>query len=101
MESITSKLFLLSELKLKFIFFYLKLIFEFSKNTKFEKDMANHLFTSLYKGFDIKKKLSSKVFNSDEFYFYDDIINMYLNCTFINDDNKLIIKKLKNIINKK
>ena len=52
-ESITSKLFILSELKLKFIFFYLKFIFEFSKNTKFEKDMANNLFTSLYKKLNI------------------------------------------------
>ena len=100
-ESITSKLFILSELKLKFIFFYLKFIFEFSKNTKFEKDMANHLFTSLYKKLYITKELSSSLFfNSNQFSFYDNVINMYLNCTFINDDNKLLMKKIKNIISK-
>ena len=101
-ESITSKSFLLSklELKLKFIFFYLKFIFEFSKNTKFEKDMVNYLFTSLNKGLNIQNKLSSLAFNNDKISFYDNVINMYLNSTFINDDNKLLMKKLKNIINK-
>jgi glycosyltransferase involved in cell wall biosynthesis len=99
-ESITSKLILFTELELKFIFFYLKFIYEFSKNTKFEKDMANHLFSSFYNGSDIKNKISLLVFNKDKLYFYDSIINMYLNCTFIDNDNKLLLKKLKNIINK-
>ena len=99
-ESITSKQ-LPSEFYLKFIFYYLNFIFEYSKNTKYEKEMANHLFTKMYKGFDIKKYISSLVFNSDEISFYIKVLNMYLNCTFINDNNKLILQKLKNIIENK
>ena len=96
MESITSKRFL--ESKLKFIFYYLKFIFEYSKNTKYEKDMVNYLFNNLYKSNDIEKLLSSLAFNIDESFFYINIFNIYLNCQFINDDNKLKIQKLKNII---
>jgi glycosyltransferase involved in cell wall biosynthesis len=74
---ITTKLFLISELKIKFIFYYLQFIFEYSKNTKYEKDMVNYLFTSLNKGLDIQKQFSSLVFNNDDYKFYDNIFNMY------------------------
>jgi hypothetical protein len=99
--SITTKLFLISELKLKFIFYYLKFIFEYSKNTKYEKDMVNHLFTSLNKGLNIKSKFLSLIFNNDDYIFYDNIFNMYINCKFISKENKMILQSLKNIINKK
>ena len=97
-ESINSKKFLVSELKLKFIFYYLKFIFEYSKNTKYEKDMANYLFNHFNKRFNIKRHLSSLAYNKDDFSFFENVINLYLNCPFINDDNKLILQKLKNII---
>jgi hypothetical protein len=99
--SITSKLFLISELRLKFIFYYLKFIFEYSKNTKYEKDMVNHLFTSLNKRLNIKSKFLSLIFNNDDYIFYDNIFNMYINCKFISNENKMILQSLKNIINKK
>ena len=99
-ESITSKQ-LSSESYLKFIFYYLKFIFEYSKNTKCEKEMANHLLTKIYKGYNIKGYISSLVFNNDEFSFYLKVLDMYLNCTFIDDNNKLIVQKLKNIIENK
>ena len=97
-ESINSKKFLVSEIKLKFIFYYLKFIFEYSKNTKYEKDMVNHLFTNMNKKFNIKRQLSSLVDKSKDFSLFENVINLYLNCTFINEDNKLILQKLKNII---
>ena len=99
--SITTKLFIISDLKIKFIFYYLKFIFEYSKNTKYEKDMVNHLFTSLNKHLNIKRKFSSLIFNNDEYIFYDNIFNMYINCKFIANENKMILQSLKNIINKK
>ena len=99
--SITTKLFIISELKIKFIFYYSKFIFEYSKNTKYEKDTVNHLFTSLNKGLDIKAKFSLFVFNNDDYTFYDNIFNMYINCKFISNNNKMILQSLKNIINKK
>ncbi len=97
-ESINSKKFLIPEFKLKFIFYYLKFIFEYSKNTKYEKDMANHLFTHYNKIFNIRSQLSSLVYNKDDFSLFEYVINLYLNCAFINNDNKLILQKLKNII---
>lgn len=97
-ESINSKKFLVSELRLKFIFYYLKFIFEYSKNTKYEKDMVNYLFSDYNKRFNIMKEISSLVYNRDDFSLFENVINLYLNCTFINEDNKLILQKLKNII---
>lgn len=97
-ESITSRKFLVSEIKLKFIFYYLKFILEYSKNTKYEKDMANLLFSKFIRRFNIQRKLLSLAYNRDDFSFFENVINLYLNCEFINDDNKLILQKLKNII---
>ena len=45
--SITNNLFKKSKIKINFIFILIKLIFEYSKNTKFEKDMCNLLLTKL------------------------------------------------------
>jgi glycosyltransferase involved in cell wall biosynthesis len=97
-ESINFKKFLMPESRLKFIFYYLKFIFEYSKNTKYEKDMANLLFSHYNKIFNIRRQLSSLVYNRDDFSLFENVINLYLNCAFINNDNKLILQKLKNII---
>ena len=97
-KSIYNNKILISELHLKFIFYYLKFIFEYSKNTKYEKDMANLLFTHYNKRFNIRRQLSSLVYNRDDFSLFENVINLYLNCPFINDDNKLILQKLNNII---
>ena len=44
-QSITKNMFKISELKMKFVFVFLKIVFEHTKNTKYEKDMFNLLFT--------------------------------------------------------
>jgi hypothetical protein len=99
--SICKNLFKLSHMRLKFHFIYLKLVFEYSKNTKYEKGMANYLFSRiLKKKINIEKELSTYSLN-DDFNFYYDIINMLLNCKFISKKNNLILLKLKNIIQKK
>jgi hypothetical protein len=100
-QSITNNISKVLQENLKCIFVYLKLVFEYTKNTKYEKDMVNHLFTSLNKGFNIKRKFSSLIFNNDDYIFYDNIFNMYINCKFIANENKMILQSLKNIINKK
>ena len=88
-QSITNNLFKISIIRMKFIFIRLKFIFEFSKNTKYEKDKANHIFEILYKGFNIKNNLLKYLNYSNDLYFFLHIINMYI-----------LIKELKNIIEK-
>jgi len=99
-QSITKNMVKLSELKIYFIFIFLKLVFEYSKNTKFEKDMANLLFTDLNKNFNIEYRLSS-LFPNAYFNLYKHIINMYLNCIFITKENKIILQKFKKKLEKK
>jgi len=94
-ESICSNRFKLNDMRMKFSFIFLKSIFENSKNTKYEKDIVNHITTS-----NLESQLLSSPFN-DNFYLYYDIINKLLNCTFIENNNIYILKKYKNIIEKK
>ena len=79
-------------------FYYLKLVFEFTKNSLIEKDMSNdlmHIIKNIYKP-------NKTLFLSKEYFnIYNDIINKYLNCSFINVKNKNYLKKLKKIIKKK
>ena len=94
--SITLNLNKINDLRLKFSFIYLKAVFEYSKNSKYQKDMVNILFTIIYKTF--KKKLS----NIKKYYiFFNKVINNFLNCSFITDENKFILKAFKNKINVK
>ena len=95
--SICNNLFKLSHMRMKFHFIYLKLVFEYSKNTKYEKGMANYLFSRILKKVNVEKELSTSFLN-DDFNFYYDIINMFLNCKFTSEENNLILQKLKNII---
>ena len=100
-QSITNNLFKISILRTKYIFIELKFIFEFSKNTKFEKDKANYMFIILNKLYNIKYYLN-KISNFDnDLYFFFDIINLYIKSKFISKENKFILKELKNIIEKK
>ena len=73
----------------KFIFLQLKFVIENTKNTQYEKDMANSIFS----------KLSTLFKNSfiitKNFEFYKEVIDLYLNCKFINDENKSILTRLK------
>ena len=59
--SITKNEFKFNKMREIFIFIYLKFIFEYSKNTKYEKDIANFLFTVFYKHYKVEKELSSTI----------------------------------------
>ena len=99
--SIMNNLFKIPELRMKFSFIYLKFIFEYSKNTKFEKDMANHLFTVLNRQFNIAGRLQSTDYDENDYSFYYDIVNTYINCSYIDTENKYFLNNFKFIIEKK
>ena len=81
-QSITQNMFKISEIKMKFIFVFLKIVFENSKNTKLEKDMFNLLFTKLTNNINIEYNLKNLSIKSN-YNFYYEIINKYLKSSFI------------------
>ena len=94
-QSISRTSYNTQRLLLKFIFIYLKAIFEYSKNNQIEKDMANNLFYSRFKKINIRQ---FKFFLKNDFKFFSEIIKMFLNCQFINHKNKKILKIFKHIL---
>jgi len=94
-KSIGNNYFKFADLRLKFSFIFLKCISDYSKNTKYEKDMVNYLLGKNY----ISQLLSISF--SENFYFYYDIINILLNCSFIGSDNIYLLKQYKKIIEMK
>ena len=97
-ESITMNILNIAKQNLKFMFIYLKVVFEYSKNTEYEKDMANYLLNDLSNNFNIANNL---LFLNKDIKFYYDIINMYINCKFITDKNKNILKNFTKILKKR
>ena len=88
--SITNNLSKISFLRIIYIFITLKFIFEYSKNTKYEKDMSNLIFIILHQIFNIEQYLlkyiaiiKEKKLNK----FFYDIISLYLNSNFISKEN--------------
>ena len=74
---------------IKFIFLYLKFVFENTKNTQYEKDIVNSIFIKLSTIFE------DNFIITKNFEFYKDVIDSFLNCKFINKINKSILSKLK------
>ena len=83
---------------LKSFFLFLKFIFEYTKNSKYEKDMANEI---IKKEMDIF--LSFKMYNkiNQNFKFYENIINLYLNNKFIYYSAKKRFNDIKIILKEK
>lgn len=94
--SMTKNLNKINDLKLKFCFIYLNLVFDYSKNTKYQKDMANSLFNTIKNYINCKFKETNNNYN-----YFNKVINIYLKCSFITDENKYILNYLKNKIKKK
>ena len=94
-KSITGKKFDFKNLK--FIFINLKIHFEYSKNNQYEKKMAEALLERLFIGRRLKNFF--KFLNKD-YQFYKDIIDIYINCKFIKNKNKIYLKNIKYIIEK-
>ena len=79
--------------RFKFIFLYLKLVFESTKNNKIEKKISILVFNWLLNL--IKEAIKSI---TKDIIFFVDIINKYLNCKFIDNRSKFILNKLKFIL---
>ena len=81
-----------SDIKLRSIFYNIKLIFEYSKNNKYEKDMAN---AYIYKFLLNKENNQLKQIINNDCEFYNEIIKIYLDCEFISIENKIKLKNIK------
>jgi glycosyltransferase involved in cell wall biosynthesis len=78
--------------KLKSYFYNLKLIFEYSKNNKYEKEMANAYFNRFL--FPINNNELKRIIKND-CEFYNEIIQIYLNCEYISFENKIKFNNIK------
>ena len=97
--SITNNLFSKTEFRMKCGFIFLKIIYEYSKNIKYEKDMPNLLFNNLIKNSEIEN-IFLKFNSSFDYNYYFDIIKLYLNSKYITNENKFILKYYKYFIEK-
>ena len=79
----------------KFIFLQFKLIFDYTKNNKYEKDMVNCIISRLY------VILNELQYITKNFKFYSDIIETFLNNKYITGKARKILNNLKNMVNKK
>ena len=61
--------------------------------------MVNLLLNNLNNYLIIVSQLS--LLNKEDFHFYYNIINNYLNCIFITNENKYMLNEFKNIFEKK
>ena len=82
--------------EIKFIFLHWILVFEYTKNNNYEKEMFNDIFNRLYKFFKNDFSLITKNFK-----FYKYSIDKFLKCKFINEKTRITLNKMKNILNKK
>ena len=76
----------------KYFFLYIKFILENSNNTKYQKDMALHIF-HLYNNHAQFINLVNK-----NFQLYKDVINFFLHYKYISLKDKIQFKNLENII---
>ena len=79
------------------LFIFLKFIFEYTKNNKYEKDMGNEI---IEKEMEILFSLN-KIKINNNYNFYKNIINLYIKNKFIKLSIKNRLKKIKTKINKK
>ena len=82
---------------IKAIFTHLRVVFELSKNNRYEKDMFNDIFNRIC----IKNNVTdliSQINTESDFEFYMKTLNKFINNEFININNKNYILKLKNIL---
>ena len=78
--------------RIKFIFIHLKIVFEYSQNTFYEKNMFNALFRRLVIGKSIIKRL--KLMKNEKKFFLD-AINKFLENEFVSINNKKYLTELR------
>jgi hypothetical protein len=79
-------------------FLYFKFIFQYTLNNGKDKKIAEYIFFTIYENFKPYICDIFKVFKKD-IKFYEEIINLYLNCEYISKEKKNILKELKLCIN--
>ena len=85
--------------KLLYSFFlFLKFIFLYTKNNKYEKDIANTFIEKEMKAI-LTSEMCQKINNN--FHFYESIINLYIENKFIPLSSKKRLKTIKQIIKEK
>jgi glycosyltransferase involved in cell wall biosynthesis len=97
--SITKNVFKCGKELLKCYFIYLKIIFEHSKNEKYEKDMFNFFVNNLFRNYCISTTYS--LLTKEEYNFYFNLINIFLNNKFITNENKNLFKFYLKTLKKK
>jgi glycosyltransferase involved in cell wall biosynthesis len=75
-------------------FLYLQFMYEYTRENKREKDMAVYQFKFILQQFE---KIFCKLKNGFDFIY--DVIELYLNCEYISDDDKEIFRKVMYNIN--
>jgi len=100
-ESVSNQMFKISEQRINFIFKHIKFLFEYTKNIKREKDIVNIVLTILNKKQNSMENHISSMNYNNNWNFYYDIINMFIDNEFISEENKVIFKNLKRIIENK
>ena len=93
--SITKQNFKINKLRAICIFLYLRFIFEYTKNTKYEKDMVNLQLNIFLRNSELN-------FNNPNYKFFLNIINKFLKSKFLTNNNKYSLLYIKKkIINNK
>ena len=95
-QSITKKRF--GSDTIKFIFIYLKIVFDFSKNNFYEKNMFNALFEKLIINMHVIKRL--KLMKNDINFFLN-AIHKFLENEFVSINNKNYLNNLKSKLEKR
>ena len=105
-KSITQNI--IYKLKIRAFFIQLKLVYEYYKNTKYERDIINVIFNifknDIYYFFlqdnNMHFFINNKYKYNDSLIIYYDIIKKYLRCEFITDENRKILYKFKKHLKK-
>jgi glycosyltransferase involved in cell wall biosynthesis len=93
---------LLDILRLKSFLIQLKFVFDYYKNTKYERDIINLILNNFIQNFCIKKFMKTNLYIfKNELNNYYDILNIYFDCIFISRENRKVLKNFKKIIEKK
>ena len=79
-------------------FLYFKFIFQYTQNDEKDKKIAEYIFFTIYENFQPHICDILKVVKND-IKFYQEIINLYLNCEYISKEKKYILKELKSCLN--
>ncbi len=99
-QSITNNMHKISLIRMKYMFYFLKLVFESTKNTYFEKNMFNLLFTELNKSFNFGFWLGYLSYYHD-YLFYSKTITMFLQSKYISKINRFVLNKILNSLKKR